>query len=89
MSLVHRPVQTPASLRHGPSKAGYPASPKIEVKPELCSLEAARIFDNRNSSPPPDQELWFQNPHGVDWWLADTTRDVFSTGTIIFFRSPR
>ena len=89
MSLVHRPAQTPAFLRHEASKAGGPASPKVEVKPELCSLEAARIFDNRNSSPAPSQELWFQNRLGVDWWLADTARDVFSTGTMIFFRSLR
>ena len=79
-------MQTPASLGHKLSKAGDPTSPKVEVKLELCSLEAARIFDNRNSSPPLDQELWFQNPPGVDWWLADTARDVFSTGTITFFR---
>ena len=88
-SLVHRPVQTQASLRHEPSKAGDPTSPKVEVKPELCSLEAARNFDDRSSSPPPDQELLFQNPSGVDWWLADPARDIFSTWTIIFFRSLR
>ena len=55
-SLVQSTIPTGilVPLRHEPSKPEYPMPPIVEVKPEPCSLLAAR-----NCQCSPDQELWF------------------------------